>query len=342
MSRLLCRRRAAVPVYHAESAGGRWRSGIATRSCGARGACDPARLGASTCSDLNTTFKTCDRSGNWPLAPRAAAAPWLVTGSGATYFAKKAVRETQDSGSQHEHTLLAHAAGAAAHRRQLLVLLPPPAARCAARTSAIARAARRASLVCTVAADRRAARCRLTTPRRASISAPAGRGAAPRSSCGPLQPRRRPRRLRLASSAKQGGGEGQLRPRATPTVHDPPSPSPSPRLSRRPSAAPVPPPPTHGCAAAAAQSAAGRGGCPRRLCGSRAGRAELGRGVGRPQAARAQRRHRQRPRHGHGPARRRLGRHGAAGRRRAVQETPQLGAGLPPSRCPPRPVRPTP
>ena len=138
------------------------------------------------------------------------------------------------------------------------------------------------------------------------------------------------------------GRRGQLQPRATPTVHDPPSPSPLPRLSRRPSAAPVPPPPTHGCAAAAAQSAAGRGGCPRRLCGSRAGRAELGRGVGRPQAARAQRLHRQRPRHGHGPARRRLGRHGAAGRRRAVQETPQLGAGLPPSRCPPRPVRPTP
>ena len=125
----------------------------------------------NTC--FQTQLKTCDRSGNWPLAPRAAAAPWLVTGSGATYFAKKAVRETQDSGSQHEHTLLVHAAGAAAHRRQLLVLLPPPAARCAARTSAIARAARRASLVCTVAADRRAARCRLTTPRRASISAPA-------------------------------------------------------------------------------------------------------------------------------------------------------------------------
>ena len=33
----------------------------------------------NTC--FQTQLKTCDRSGNWPLAPRAAAAPWLVTGS---------------------------------------------------------------------------------------------------------------------------------------------------------------------------------------------------------------------------------------------------------------------
>ena len=261
----------------------------------------------------------------------------------ATYFAKKKSCK-RDPGLR--LSARAHAARACSRRRRT----PPPVARPPAAAGGSLRSAherdrtRRAPRVSGLYSRRGSARCALP-PHHAS----------PRFHLCASRPRRsaafivRPAAAAAPAAApatsvicQAGRGGGQLRPRATPTVHDPPSPSPLPRLSRRPSAAPVPPPPTHGCAAAAAQSAAGRGGCPRRLCGSRAGRAELGRGVGRPQAARAQRLHRQRPRHGHGPARRRLGRHGAAGRRRAVQETPQLGAGLPPSRCPPRPVRPTP
>ena len=71
---------------------------------------------------------------------------------------------------------------------------------------------------------------------------------------------------------------------------------------------------------------------PSRLSG--AGRAELGRRVGRPQAARAQRLPRQKPHRGHGPARRRLSRHGAAGRRRAVQEHPATRRKPPPIAVP--------
>ena len=91
------RRRAAVGEVAGARPGaagalGSGQSGArARRRRGARGACDPARLGASTCSDLNTTFKTCDRSGNWPLAPRAAAAPWLVTGSGDIFCYRKSL-----------------------------------------------------------------------------------------------------------------------------------------------------------------------------------------------------------------------------------------------------------
>ena len=263
----------------------------------------------STRMVYNTT-KLCPRSDrNWPLAPRGLCDLFDRDSLCGSLLELDPARAHACPHMQPAPPRAAASCSSSCRRHRLA------AQRARARSHA-PRAARCAPILC------RAARCRPPAPHRASTSVPAGRGAAPRSSCGPLQPRRRPRRLRLASSAKQGGGEGQLRPRATPTVHDPPSPSPLPRLSRRPSAAPVPPPPTHGCAAAAAQSAAGRGGCPRRLCGSRAGRAELGRGVGRPQAARAQRLHRQRPRHGHGPARRRLGRHGAAGRRRAVQEHP--------------------
>ena len=142
-------------------------------------------------------------------------------------------------------------------------------------------------------------------------------------------------------SAEQKGGEGKgwqrsQRAAAAASGSDPlvfpTSPHPWLSLSATPFR-PASPLPTPGRAAAAARLAAGRGGqAPSRL--SRARRAELGRRVGRPQAARAQRLPRQRPHRGHGPARRRLSRHGAAGRRRAVQEHPATRRKPPPIAVP--------
>ena len=206
--------------------------------------------------------------------------------------------------------LPAHAAGAAARRRQLLVLLPPPPPRCPARTSAIARAARHA-----LRADP-LPRCALP-PAPAAPRSPLRQPAASRSSCGPPQPRRRPRRLRPAGSViYQAGADGvscsrgRLRPYTTPRA-----PSPSLRPSRRPSAAPAPAPPTHGRAAAAAPICRPQAeGLPAALCGSPE-RAELARRVARPEAqAPSAYEPSEAPQ---GPAQRRLSRRRAGGRGRA-------------------------
>ena len=128
----------------------------------------------------------------------------------ATYFAKKKSCK-RDPGLR--LSARAHAARACSRRRRT----PPPVARPPAAAGGSLRSAherdrtRRAPRVSGLYSRRGSARCALP-PHRASprFHLCASRGAAPRSSCGPLPLRRRLRRLRLADSVicQAGGGEG--------------------------------------------------------------------------------------------------------------------------------------
>ena len=158
---------------------------------------------------------------------------------------------------------------------------------------------------------------------------------APRHSLSAGLSERRPARQHDRHLHERGGGagsrRGEWRRRATPTPPRPPTLAPALAApASAPASRPSHPPPPH-ARPCRGRRAVGRGGCPRRhLRLSGAGRAELVRGGGRPEALRARGLDRARPLPGPGPARRRLSRHGAAGRLRAVQEHPATRRKPPP------------
>ena len=256
----------------------------------------------STRMVYNTT-KLCPRSDrNWPLAPRGLCDLFDRDFRCAVILSS--------SSTQHEHT----PARTCSRRRRA----PPPAARPPAaataslpsaherdRTRRAPRVARRSSAALRAAARPRRtaltpapAGCITVIVRRATAAAPA---AAPAAGWQRHLPSR--------------GRRGQLQPRATPTVHDPPTPL----ALAAPVAAPVgrarPCPPTHGRAAAAAPICRPQAeGLPAALCGSPE-RAELARRVARPEAqAPSAYEPSEAPQ---GPAQRRLSRRRAGGRGRA-------------------------
>ena len=163
----------------------------------------------------------------------------------------QATGNRRDICSATQDSVRAHAPARVCSRRRRT---PPPSARPPAaaaaslpsaherdRTRRAPRAARRAPRADPLP------RCALP-PAPAAPRSPLRQPAASRSSCGPPQPRRRPRRLRPAGSViYQAGADGvscsrgRLRPYTTPRA-----PSPSLRPLRRPSAAPAPAPPPTG------------------------------------------------------------------------------------------------
>ena len=237
--------------------------------------------------------------------------------------------------------LLQRAAGAGAGRHQLLARQPAAAAASLPSTSARARAAaaRRAH------APPAAGRAPRATRRQVRLVA-----LEPRDTIGAAAAYASAAAAPPPPSAEQGGwggvaGQPEVRRSRErlrrPRLPDLVAPVPAP-LGHALSPPPLPP---HARAARGrGRSAAGRGGgCPRRLCGSPGpgGRSSdeasggprqpgLGGSLGRgPIAATGQR--------GGGS----VGTERPAGGARC-RSTPQLGASLPPSRCPPRPVRPPP